>query len=85
MKASSNSGPSFLFPSAPEPRLFTTIMRRLSEGLRSAQRDWPLSRKDLVEYLRPINFDEAYLAQAMNQADLEQRKRNLQDARSRWY
>ncbi len=85
MKTSSHPCPAFLLPCAPQPRLFTTIMRRLADGLRPSQRDWPLSTKDLVEYLRPINFDEAYLAHAMNQADLDQRKRNLQSARSRWY
>jgi len=85
MRTSSAPCSTPLFPCAPEPRLFTTIMRRLSEGLRSAQRDWPLSRKDLVEYLRPINFDEAYLDQAMDHSDLEQRMQNLRAARGRWY
>ena len=85
MTTSSHQKLTPLFPYVPEPRLFTTIMRRLAEGLSYAQRDWPLSRKDLVEYLRPINFDETYLAQAMDQADLAQRTQNLRAARGRWY
>ena len=74
-----------LYPGAPVPRLFTTVMGRIADWMHAARNDWPVNGKDLVEYLRPINFDEAYLAQATDNADLERRVENLQYARSRWY
>ena len=74
-----------LYPGAPVPRLFTTVMGRIADWMHAAREDWPLSRQDLVEYLRPMNFDEEYLAQSVNNEDLERRMRNLGNASNRWY
>lgn len=64
------------FPPITQDREFLALAGRLAASVRGI---WA----KLVHALRPVSFEEAYLAQAQNHADLERRLFELQYCRDR--